>query len=148
MIRILLVLFLFQGFTATAQKHLSGLWEGELTYKGKKYKIAMQLELKSKGKLKGRVIVFEGEKKVVESDVHGRIYADRSINLWDNGILNAKELEGLDFYPRDYQLIYNRGLWENSLEGFWQQQMPELLNEKSKKGQISLKKMKPKNAKA
>ncbi len=141
-------LFLFFVVSSFAQKGLPGLWEGKLTYREKEYRFEILLKVFKNGKLEGKTYIYETDRDVVEASVNGKIHSDRSINLYDLKVDYVGPSEEIEIFPKNYQLLFKRSLWGSTLDGFWQEQMPYSLDEKSKIGRIFLKRAKPKPEKA
>lgn len=141
----LLLFFILPSF---AQKGLAGLWEGTLTYREKEYKLEIFIKVFKKGKLEGKTYIYQTENDVIEAAVDGKLHSDRSLNLYDLKVDYTGPSEQIEVFPKNYQLSYKRSIWELTLEGFWQEQVPHGINEKSKLGRIFLKKAKPKPSKA
>ena len=141
-------LFLFLVISTFAQKGLAGLWEGQLTYRERTYKFEVLLKVLSNGQLEGITYIYQTDEDVVEAKVNGKIHYDRSINLYDLKVDYVGPSDQIDVFPKNYQLLYKRSLWNSTLDGFWQEQIPYGLDENSKLGKIFLKKSKPKPDKA
>lgn len=128
----------------SAQKHLEGLWEGILTRGGiesdQGYKFELLLRLEGRY-IKGRSYVYLSENEIIEMDIRGVIYQDRSVYIQDMEFIPLDEEGALlpPFY-RKYQFIYNRSVFGSKLEGYWQQMMIGPFDGKRKRGRIILKK--------
>jgi hypothetical protein len=140
-----LLLFLIAAAPALdAQKHLEGLWEGVITRGGLHAKTGyrFQLFLQIEGhRLRGRSYVYLDGEKVVEMSLRGSLYEDRSVYFHDIEFIPA---EGSSVEPpffRKYQMIYSRSIWENKLEGYWQEIIDAPLDGKREYGRIYLKKI-------
>ncbi|MEN0005847.1 MAG: hypothetical protein AAF798_16985 [Bacteroidota bacterium] len=138
----LLLLGTYQfGFS---QKQLLGLWEGVITDGGihtdEGFKFQLYILEINKNKLVGRSYVYLSEEEVVEMDIEGVIYGDRSIYFRD---INFVPLEGgvtKAPYNRKYEVLYNRSIWDTKIEGYWQEIMPQVFADHRQRGRIKLKK--------
>lgn len=147
-----LLMLLFVGSMLpilSAQKHLEGLWSGEITkggiYSKEAYKFELYIEVE-KGKIKGRSYIYVENDEIIQMDVNGKLYEDRSIYLTDIEFIPIEGSTLIPPFTRKYQLVYNRSIWENSMEGYWQEIIPKPLAEKRRRGRISLKKIKDSKA--
>lgn len=148
----LTLFFLAITFIVGAQntKGLDGLWTGTMSLGGinSTKTVRFQLYLNVEGtELSGKSIVYLENGEIVEMEVKGYMYYDRSVNLVDIKFLPLKAELGIDEQPpfyRKYQFIYNRSIWESTLEGYWQQVIKSPFDKKRKRGRISLKKIKSK----
>lgn len=140
-------IFLFSFLSLTAQsKLISGIWEGSLYFRGQEYRMELNLNVKGRGKIKGFSNIHLPNGKTVEMKLDGQLYFDRSMNLYEKEILNEETLEEGEWYKRNYQIVFRRDLWEMDLKGYWQEQVPELADKKSKLGRVILKKKDPTKA--
>ena len=130
--------------SVSAQKGLEGLWEGTLTLKGKEYKFEVLLTVSGKGQLEGKTYIYESDRDIVEATISGRLHYDHSINLNDLEVSYTGPSEWVEVYKKNYQLIWSRSIFGSKLEGYWQEQIPFGVDEKTKRGRIYLKKMKEK----
>ena len=140
----LLFLFLLIAHLGFGQKGLAGLWEGKITkggiYSEDGYKFELFLEVEGPV-ITGRSYVHLGKNQVIEMDVEGKMYSDRSIWLHEKGFIDDQHSSLLPPFNRKYQFIYNRSIWDSSLEGYWQEMIPESFYEKRKRGRITLRKV-------
>ena len=137
-----LLLFLLSGCSLLyAQHHLEGLWEGVMTEGGLHgndgYKFELLIRLEG-SKIEGRSYVHLEEGKVIEMDIRGYLYQDRSIHLQDIEFIPAAGSELLPPFSRKYQMIYTRSIWESKLEGFWQEMIVTPFDERRERGRILL----------
>lgn len=132
-------LLLLVNLQAQSQ-HVSGLWEGFLVLNQQRYPIEMNLHVKHNGKLNGFTSISLPNGKIVEMKVRGQLHMDRSVTVREFKIINEDELEDVDWYRRNFQLVFKRDLWEMTLDGYWQEQVPHMVNDKTKIGRIFLKK--------
>ena len=139
----LLFLFLLLAQFSFGQKGLSGLWEGTITkggiYSEKGTKFELYLEVKGKV-ITGRSYVYLENGEVIEMDVEGKMYSDRSIYLKETGFISDKHSDLIPPFNRKYQFIYNRSIWDSTLEGYWQEMIPESFYEGRRRGRIILRK--------
>ena len=134
----------------SAQLELEGLWEGTITQGGLDSRQAYKFELLIKREgdvLTGRTYVHLGKDEVIEMEFVGKLYYDRSLYLED---LKFIPLEGVDVVPpflRKYQLIFNRSIWDSSLNGYWQEiTRKDPMDPRRERGRIALKKIKASKA--
>ena len=129
----LLPFFMFLSVVLFAQE---GEWTGFLMEHGQKY--PMSVEFKKEGKqLIGytRVVVQDS---VYGGKIYGRLYQDRSMNLWDH---TEEDIVYPDSLPammsRRYQLMYRRSAFGDTMEGYWQE-VQIRPKESLRKGKIEL----------
>jgi|GEM_PF-1622108 len=137
--------FILFSIPVFSQNNPSGFWEGVLTFRASEHRFEMQIVVKKK-KISGVAYLYKTDNEVVTMKIFGKLYWDHSMNIYDlklteMGLEEAEKEETFSF-QKEYQLVYNRSLWDSTLEGFWQEQIPELLDEHSKKGRIFLKRAK------
>jgi hypothetical protein len=110
--------------TSVAQSRLDGLWEGEITYGGlhatQSYRFQLWLEVKGEY-ITGRSYVFISNEDVLEMEIKGRLYGDWSIYLREVAFVPMENSDVVPSYYRKYQFVFNRSIWETSLEGYWQE---------------------------
>lgn len=145
----LLIFFVFGILGVQAQKDLEGLWQGTMSVGGinSSKTVRFQLYLKVNGKdLEGKSIVYLQDGSIVEMEVKGYMYGDRSVYMEDAKFLPLREDDEEEKAPffRKYQFLYNRSIWESSLEGYWQQRKIDPFNKTRERGRISLKRIKSK----
>lgn len=137
----LLVLFLITAPLA-AQNGLSGLWEGTITEGGlhseKSYPLELRLEIKGQY-IHGVSYIYIRSDSVVYQKLSGKMHQDRSISLKE---VKVGEFGSESPFTRKYQLIYNRSIWESSVEGYWQEIIPTPFDYRRDRGQVKLKKKK------
>ena len=121
-------------------QHVTGLWEGHLVLNQQKYPIEMDIHVKKSGKLTGFTSVSLPDGRVVEMKIRGQLHMDRSVTVREFKIVNKDELADVDWYKRNFQLVFKRDLWQMTMEGYWQEQIPQLVDEKTRIGRIYLKK--------
>jgi hypothetical protein len=155
------VLFFFIFYTTglQSQSGLNGTWEGEITRAGmgagSTYKFQLKLQVEGKF-IKGESFIYISQDSIVRQELSGRMYEDRSIYLKEvhpgneSVELNEEgdEIKALhEVFTRKYQFVYDRSIWESSLQGHWQEVVPSSDREyKRTYGKIILKKKKPSKA--
>ena len=144
-----LMLFLLFATQIFAQHRLEGLWEGTMTrggiYSDQGYKFELLIEIEG-SQIKGRSYVYLSDEEVIEMDVTGKIYGDRSIYFEDIEFISQQDAELFPPFNRKYQLVYHRSIWKNTMEGYWQEIRKEVFHEKRKRGRIFLTKVSGKKA--
>lgn len=126
-----------------AQKSLEGLWVGTVTtgiYASSGYKFEMIIEVEGKT-IKGRSFVHLGPDEVVEMELRGRMYQDRSIYMEDIEFITTEGKSTVPSFFRKYQFAYDRSIWESSLEGYWQEIRADTFHPKRQRGRVLLKKV-------
>lgn len=130
--------------TGYSQHRLDGLYEGTMTrggiYSSEGLRFELLLEVKG-GEVKGRSYIHIGENEIIEMDIQGKLYNDRSIYFEDIKFVSQTASEIIPPFSRKYQLVFNRSIWDSTLEGYWQEIRSEVFHEKRKRGRISLKKV-------
>jgi len=132
-------LLFLTNLNAQAQ-HISGLWDGHLFLNQQRYNIEMNLQVNDIGKVSGFTSVDLPDGRVVEMKILGQLHMDRSMTVKEFKIVNQEELDDIEWYKRNFQLMFKRDLWEMTLEGYWQEQIPQVVNDKTRIGRIFLKK--------
>ena len=143
-------LCLFSCLALSAQTTLDGLWRGTLTVGGIKstqgYPFEVYLERDGRT-VTGRSYLHLGEGQVVEMHLSGRMYDDLSIYIDEVEFIND---DGDSYEPpflRKYQLAWRRGIYEGSLNGYWQEiRTTDLMEESRERGRIFLRKVIAKKA--
>jgi hypothetical protein len=137
------LLFLGLPVFGQAQKHLEGLWEGYITRGGihakDGYPFELFLEIKGK-QLNGRSYIHIAKDQIIEMDIRGTIYMDQSIYLQDIRFIPLKDSQLAPGFYRRYQMVYQRSIWESTMEGYWQEVTDKPMNEQRQLGRIYLKK--------
>mgnify|MGYP006283230355 CR=1 FL=1 len=142
-ITLLLAMLLLAELPLSGQKHLEGLWEGYITKGGLHTEDGYKFELLIKldgHRITGRSYIHLEEGKVIEMDVRGYLYQDRSISLKDIEFIPAAGSDLLPPFNRKYQMIYTRSIWESKLEGYWQEIITSPFDQRRDRGRIILKK--------
>lgn len=125
----------------TAQSRLDGLWEGEITYGGlhssQSYRFQLWLEIKG-DYVTGRSYVYLTNEEVIEMDVKGRLYSDRSVYLREVAFVPLENSNVVPGFYRKYQFLFSRSIWETSLEGYWQEIYHDKMTEERQLGRIKL----------
>ncbi|MEZ5038567.1 MAG: hypothetical protein R2828_01690 [Saprospiraceae bacterium] len=133
-----------------AQNGLEGSWEGWITHGGihstAGYKFELVLTRTGKNGLKGRSFIYLAPDKVIEMDIGGILYGDQSIYLEDVFFRPTEGKETTPPYDRKYQLIFNRSIWDSSLEGYWQEKRTDPFFPMRSRGRITLKRKKTSGA--
>lgn len=140
---ILSALILLIALSLSAQKSLEGLWVGTVTggiHSETGYKFEMIIEVEG-GTIKGKSYVHLGPDEVIEMELRGRMYQDRSIYMQDIEFVATEGKEILPQFYRKYQFAYSRSIWESSLEGYWQEIREDAFHPNRKRGRIILKKV-------
>ena len=119
---------------------ISGFWDGFLTLNGQRYTIEIHINVEEGGQLNGFTSVSLPTGKAVEMKINGKVHFDRSVTVREFSIVNEEELQDVQWYKKNFQLTFKRDLWETTLEGYWQEQIPQVIDERTKKGQVFLKK--------
>lgn len=137
------VLFALQ---LAAQDYLSGHWKGFITGGlDNKVGLIFELYLEVKGNaIKGRTYTTLENGKIVEAEVVGQIYSDRSVFLQEVGIVLHEEGAVKESRSKRYQFIHNRSIFEsdNTLNGYWQEVVESPLSLKRKRGKVFMKRVK------
>ena len=131
---------LFLSNLNAQSEQVSGLWEGFLALHQQRYPIEMNIHVEENGVLSGFTSVSLPDGKVIEMKVRGKLHLDRSVTVHEFTIVNKEELTDIDWYQRNFQLVFKRDLWEMTLEGFWQEQVPHIVDDRTRRGRIFLKK--------
>lgn len=140
---VLLLLCTLISFIAPAQKSLEGMWVGTITdgiHATTGYKFEMILEIEDKT-IKGRSFVHIGPEQIIEMELSGRMYEDRSIYMTDIKFIPTAGQDVIPPFVRKYQFAYDRSIWESTLEGYWQEIRDDAFNPKRQRGRIILKKL-------
>ena len=138
------IILLLVPYALTAQAPLAGLWKGEITFGGlhsqKSYPFELFLEVDD-DQLKGRTYIHIGSDDIIEMEVLGRIYFDRSLSLREYEFIPVEGSQVLPPFSRKYQMIFNRSVFGSTIEGYWQQDHIEPFNVRRDRGRIRLEKM-------
>lgn len=144
----LLVMACFQP-VLLAQKQLNGLWEGVLTRSNldarEGYRFEMYLKVEGT-QLTGRSYLYLEDGKVVEMDLSGYIYQDRSVYIREIEWIKREGQEMEMPFLRKFQLVFERSIWENKLEGYWQELKSAEVLKSREYGRIFLKRYTPDKA--
>jgi len=138
---------------AQAQAGLvEGIWEGELRLGGLEgqQKVKFELHLKADGQfLNGKTYLYTPEGQVHTLPVEGWIYSDRSTYLREVWPDEAPATPGtLPDFPRKFQLLFSRSIWETTLEGYWQQMETEPFDRERRRGRLLLQRKEQRKGKA
>ncbi|MCB0630779.1 MAG: hypothetical protein R2824_00630 [Saprospiraceae bacterium] len=140
--KLLLFAFSLMSVCSMGQKSLEGVWVGTITDGLKStvgYKFEMILEIEGE-EIKGRSYVHIGPDEVIEMELRGRMYWDRSLYMHDIQFIPTEGQDVLPPFNRKYQFAYDRSIWESTLEGYWQEIRDDAFNPKRQRGRIILKK--------
>ena len=144
-----LILFLVFSVAGFSQHFLEGLWQGTMTRGGihaqNGYKFELYINVEG-SQITGRSYVYINEEEVIEMDIVGKIYSDRSIYFEDIEFVTQQDSLFMPPFNRKYQLVYERSIWTNTMEGYWQEIRPDAFHRTRKRGRIILKKISGKKA--
>lgn len=144
----LLALVLFAS-GLSAQKQLNGLWEGVMTRNSLESTVGYRFELylKTEGTtITGRSYLYLEDGEIIEMELSGYVYQDRSVYIQE---VKWVKREGQKIEPpflRKFQLVYERSIWENKLEGYWQEKKSGEVLRSKEYGRILLKRYIPDKA--
>lgn len=140
------VLLLLFPTLLCAQNGLEGLWEGTITEgdlsRKDGYRFQLYLTVEA-GVIEGVSTIYVSQDSIIKQKLRGRMYQDRSIGLQevDQGqyekAAERTDMPAATFF-RKYQFIFNRGLYESKLNGYWQEVTPTPLSVERKRGRIFL----------
>lgn len=141
-INLLLIAFSLISVCAIGQKSLAGVWVGTITdgiksTTGHKFEMIIEIE---GDEIKGRSFVHMSPDEVIEMEVRGKMYWDRSIYLHDIEFIPTAGQKTAPPFSRKYQFAYDRSIWESTLEGFWQEIRGDTFHPNRQRGRIILKK--------
>jgi hypothetical protein len=94
----------------------------------------------------GRSYVTVQKDSTIVMDLEGKIHGDLSISLKEVRFGGDTVRGPLAPFGRRYQLIFKRGLYDASLNGFWQEIRDDVFNDRRNRGRIYLRKDKPDKA--
>ncbi|MCB0638767.1 MAG: hypothetical protein KDC54_19195 [Lewinella sp.] len=144
---LLLCLLSLAAVDLSAQVTLNGLWEGTITEGGLQSDqgYPFQVFLEKRGRtVSGRSYIQMGD-RIVEMQLSGRLYDDNSIYLDEIEFISDDESWSPPFM-RKYQLLWRRGIYEGSLNGYWQEIRDDVFNDARERGRITLRKVQEKRA--
>lgn len=133
----------------SAQKQLNGLWEGVMTRNSLESSVGYRFELylKTEGTaITGRSYLYLEDGEIIEMELSGYVYQDRSVYIQE---VKWVKREGQKIEPpflRKFQLVYERSIWENKLEGYWQEKKSGEVLKSKEYGRILLKRYVPDKA--
>ncbi len=142
---LLVCCFGFLGNAIGQERFLEGLWEGEMTVGGLESQQGLRFELllTTEGRqLSGRSYVYLQDGEVIEMKISGYWYQDQSLYLEDSQFLPAEGSSAEPVFGRKYQFLFKPSIFGTTLEGYWQQIIPEPFFEGRDRGRILLKKVK------
>lgn len=139
----LVFVLVYASTPLSGQSTLPGWWKGYLTVglnSDKGY--VLELFVNQDGReLSGRSRVFLSPTYIIEMDWRGRLYDDSSLYIEE---VSSRTLPGLKVpFMRKYQLLLNRGIYETSLKGYWQQINEDPLHPKRERGRVVLERAPP-----
>jgi hypothetical protein len=129
---------------AFSQTQLPGLWKGFITVGGlnSTQGYPFELYLQKRGRtLSGRTLIYLTPTRVFEMEVIGHLYDDNSVHLEE--VKSSSDSSEQPPFLRKYQLIFNRGIYDSSLNGHWQEINTDPLNSRRELGRIMLQKAPP-----
>ncbi|MFK7933814.1 MAG: hypothetical protein AB8G22_09900 [Saprospiraceae bacterium] len=141
-----LLLLLFCTASLFGQRGLAGVWKGKITKGGihssEGYDFELYLEVDGKD-LRGKTYTYLPNNEIIEMQVRGYIFKDRSLNLFEYEFIPQPEQGLPPDFDRKYQLVFKNSAFESqiSLNGYWQQVTPMPFMPERKRGRIFLKKV-------
>lgn len=129
-----------------SQRGLAGVWKGKITtggiYSEQGYEFELYLEVSGK-MLSGKTYVYVSKEEVIEMQVRGRLYDDRSATLYEYEFVPQPMQKSLPDFNRKYQLVFKDSAFKSkiSLNGYWQQITPMTFMSHRKRGRIFLKRV-------
>lgn len=141
-----LCLLLLCVASVSAQRGLAGVWKGKITkggiYSNDGYDFELYLEVDGKN-LRGKTYVYLPDNEVIEMQVRGYIFNDRSLDLYEYEFIPQPEQGLPPDFDRKYQLVFKNSAFESqiSLNGYWQQVTPQPFMPERKRGRIFLKRI-------
>jgi len=135
--------------TSIAQEKLEGLWKGTITAGGLESEDSYTFELflkKDGKKLRGKSYVHLERGKVIEMEVRGWLYGDMSIYMTDGEFIPVEGTGVKPRFYRKYQLMYQPSIWKTTLNGYWQEIIPQPFFDGRDRGRIFLEKVEAKKA--
>jgi hypothetical protein len=127
---------------ALAQLTLQGVWKGTLTtsiHTDRGYPFELYL-YRDGARVWGRSYITVKPDSTIVMDLEGTMHQDLSISLYEKKFSGDKVRGPLAPFFRRYQLSFKRGLFEASLNGFWQEVRDDAFNNRRKRGRIYLRK--------
>ena len=136
-IPILLVLFSSLATPSIAQTYLPGLWSGELTQGDETYRFEIFIKRK-KQKLTGRTYLYLPDNQVITMEFKGFLHEDLSMNVYEMKLVEPTEGDVETYFPRTFQLVYDRDLNDLRMTGYWQEMHKSATDEKRRFGRVFL----------
>ena len=142
---VLLAFFLCSvAFPLSGQLTLEGVWKGTLTTslhgdRGLPFELFLY---RDGSRIWGRSYLTIRKDSTIIMDLAGEMHRDRSISLREVRFGGDRVRGPLAPYRRRYQLLFKKGLFDASLNGFWQEIREGVLDEDRKRGRIFLRKEK------
>jgi hypothetical protein len=124
------------------QLTLEGVWKGTLTtsiHSQRGYPFELYL-YREGSRVWGRSYITVQKDSTIVMDLAGKMYPDRSISLRETQFSGDTMRGPLTPYFRRYQLIFKRGLFDASLNGFWQEVREGVFDDDRNRGRIYLRK--------
>ena len=140
----LLLFFSLFLFSLQAQKGLKGHWEGTISFGGheKKDGVRFELYIEVIGKrVKGETFIYKSKTEIIAQKFTGRIFNDHSISMQESFSTKPSPLSDNE-KPKKYQFIYNRSIFDSSLEGWWQDIIKNPFDETRERGRVYMRKTK------
>ena len=140
----LLLFFSLFLFSLQAQKNLKGHWEGTISFGGHEKKDGVRFELYiivTGKKVKGETFIYKSKSEVVSQTFTGRIFDDHSIYI-EEFIDDKNPPFPTIGTPKKYQFIYNRSIFDSSMEGWWQDIIKNPFDETRERGRVYMQKSK------
>lgn len=133
-----LILFSSIFTPAVAQTYLPGLWSGELTQGTETYRFEIFIKRK-KQKLTGRTYLYLSNNEVVTMEFRGVLHNDLSMNIYEMKMVEPiDDTENPIYFPRTFQLLYNRKMNSLKMTGYWQEMHISATDEKRRFGRVFL----------
>lgn len=127
-----------------AQTQVHGLWKGHITIGGLQSNqgYPMELQLQKRGrKITGRSFIYLSTNRVIEMELSGQIYDDSSLYLEE--VRSNSDSSERPAFMRKYQLVFKRGIYDSSLNGYWQEINQDPMDPKRERGRITLERAPP-----
>lgn len=126
------------------QLTLEGVWKGTLTtsiHSDRGYPFELYL-YRDGSRVWGRSYVTVQADSTIVMDLQGQLHQDYSISLRETQFSGDRIRGPLAPFFRRYQLLFKRGLFDASLNGFWQEARDDSFYQGRKRGRIYLRKVK------
>ena len=126
------------GSDLAAQQLLPGWWQGVIQDQGKEYKIRIFIE-RNRQRLSGQTLIYLDNHEVIETQFHGRLHEDLSMNIYDLELPIPTTSDSTQYFKRKFQLIYHRSFNQLELNGYWQERHRSPTAPDLHKGRVFLK---------